>query len=164
MLNKVSFTLYPAYSRVSIENLVLGHSVLIFRWLFRGIACWLADLSPRLLPWCQSEEIKILKKNHSQNPSVEIEPTTVALQSRPCAPAPRRHQKFCIDLVCSQSLLWNNIITSCTVVKFLDAYDVWMNRCTISSLKAEGRRGAVACDCKRDDCVFDSHSGERVIY
>ena len=45
------------------------------------------------LPWCQGEEMKLLRNNHSF-PRVVIELTTVAFQSHPCAPAPRRHKKY----------------------------------------------------------------------
>ena len=80
--------MYPAHSRVGRGNIVIRYSVPHFPPNFRGIACWMAEFNAGLLLWCQSEEMKILR-NNNLFPRVEIEPTTVALQT-PCAPAPRR--------------------------------------------------------------------------
>ena len=40
----ISFTLYPAYSRIAIENLVVRHIVPHILSDFRDIACWAAEL------------------------------------------------------------------------------------------------------------------------
>ena len=51
----------------------------------------MAELYAGFLPLCQSEEMKILRNNNSI-PQMGFEHTTVAFQSYPCAPGPRRPQ------------------------------------------------------------------------
>ena len=46
--NKISFTLYPAHSRVGGGKLVLRHSVLHFPRSSEGIACRVAELKAAL--------------------------------------------------------------------------------------------------------------------
>ena len=55
---------------------------------FQGNACCVAELNVGLLPWCQSEEMKILI-NNNLFARVGIEHTAAALQLHPCAPGPR---------------------------------------------------------------------------
>ena len=74
----ISFTLYPAWSRVSWVILVLRHSASHFPLISDGIPCWVAELNATLLPWQQSEEIKIL---NISLPRVTIEPTTLRVYS-----------------------------------------------------------------------------------
>ena len=45
---KISFPLYPAYSRVDKGHVVLRHSILHFPSNFGGIACWMAELNAAL--------------------------------------------------------------------------------------------------------------------
>ena len=52
---KISFTLYHAYSKVG-----RGNTPFPIPPNSGGIVCWVAELNARLLPWCQSEEMKIL--------------------------------------------------------------------------------------------------------
>ena len=48
ILNQISFTLYPAHSRVGRENLVLRYSVPHFLPNSGGIACWVTELNAAL--------------------------------------------------------------------------------------------------------------------
>ena len=78
----ISSTLYPTYSNIDRGNLVLRHSVPMYRRFFRGIASWVAQLNAGVLPWRQSEEMKILRHNNLFL-RMGIEPTTVALTVTP---------------------------------------------------------------------------------
>ena len=56
VINKIkyiSFTLFPAYSRVGSENILLRHFVPHFLLNSGGIACWVAELSAAL---CQQDK------------------------------------------------------------------------------------------------------------
>ena len=75
---EISFTLYPAHRRAGRGNLVSRHSVPYFPPNF-----WRRNSTPRFgfLPWCQSEEMKILINNY-----------LFSWESNPhsCSPASRR--------------------------------------------------------------------------
>ena len=85
----LSFTLYPAHSSVDRGNIMLRHSVSHFPPNYSRHSVLSGGTQCRGLPWCQSKEMKILR-NNNQFPRVEIEPATVAFQSHPYAPEPRR--------------------------------------------------------------------------
>ena len=82
----ISFTLYPAHSRVGRGNLVLRHSIPPFLPNFGGIACWVAQLNAAL---CLDTRTKKWKDNIISFSRTGIEPTTSRFTVTFCAPAPR---------------------------------------------------------------------------
>ena len=111
--------LHPPHSRVGRGNLVLKHSVPHFLLNFSK-HCVLSGRTQRrafaLLPEWKNE--KILINNHSFL-RVRIEPTTVALQSHPCASRPRgRHIILSIIYLLTSFLMTSCLLLSIKKVAF----------------------------------------------
>ena len=89
----ISFTLYPAHSRVGRRNLVLRHSVPHFPPSFGGIACWVAELNAALCLDTRAKKWKYKCKKIFYFLEWGSNPQPLDFTVTLCAPAPRLASK-----------------------------------------------------------------------